>query len=67
MVGAIVQDACIGHDRIRIKDLTRGAKAVICFRMLITNDDIIKRNFFLGFIWLHILFHAYKDPIFGLE
>jgi DNA-binding PadR family transcriptional regulator len=35
--------------------------------MSITNTDIFQRNFFLGFIRLHILFHACQEPIFGLE
>jgi len=35
--------------------------------MSITNTDIITRNFFLGFIRLHILYHASREPIFGLD
>jgi PadR family transcriptional regulator, regulatory protein PadR len=35
--------------------------------MPITKIDIFQRNFFLGFIRLHILFHACQEPIFGLE
>lgn len=35
--------------------------------MSITNADIISRNFFLGFIRLHILFHATQEPVFGLD
>lgn len=35
--------------------------------MSITDNDIIRRNFFLGFIRLHILFHACQEPIFGLD
>ena len=35
--------------------------------MSITNTDIITRNFFLGFIRLHILFHATQEPVFGLD
>ena len=35
--------------------------------MSITNSDIITRNFFLGFIRLHILFHATQGPVFGLD
>lgn len=38
-----------------------------CYRMSITNTDIIERNFFLGFIRLHILFHAAQEPVFGLD
>ena len=37
------------------------------YRMPITNTDNIHRNFFLGFIRLHILFHACQEPIFGLD
>ncbi|MDI6725848.1 MAG: PadR family transcriptional regulator [Smithellaceae bacterium] len=35
--------------------------------MTITPPDIITRNFFLGFIRLHILFHATQAPVFGLD
>jgi DNA-binding PadR family transcriptional regulator len=35
--------------------------------MVITISDIIKRTFFLGFIRLHILYHASREPIFGLD
>ena len=35
--------------------------------MSITNADNITRNFFLGFVRLHILFHASREPIFGLD
>lgn len=35
--------------------------------MTITNSDNINRTFFLGFIRLHILFHASQEPIFGLD
>ncbi|OGO38087.1 MAG: PadR family transcriptional regulator [Chloroflexi bacterium RBG_16_57_11] len=35
--------------------------------MSITKTDTIQRNFFLGFIRLHILFHASQEPIFGLD
>ena len=37
------------------------------YRMAITKSDNIKRNFFLGFIRLHILFHASQAPVFGLD
>ncbi len=30
-------------------------------------DDPITRHFFSGFIRLHILYHAVKDPIYGAE
>jgi len=33
--------------------------------MAITENDIMQ-NFFLGFIRLHILYHASKEPVFGL-
>jgi DNA-binding PadR family transcriptional regulator len=35
--------------------------------MAITKSDIITRNFFLGFIRLHILYHADQEPVFGLD
>jgi PadR family transcriptional regulator, regulatory protein PadR len=35
--------------------------------MSITISDNINRNFFLGFIRLHILYHASQAPIFGLD
>lgn len=35
--------------------------------MSITHADIISRNFFLGFIRLHILFHATQEAVFGLD
>ncbi len=35
--------------------------------MTITKSDKITRNFFLGFIRLHILYHAAIEPIFGLD
>ena len=35
--------------------------------MPITKSDNITRNFFLGFIRLHILHHASIEPIFGLD
>ena len=35
--------------------------------MSITNTDIIGRNFFLGFIRSHILYHASRKPVFGLD
>lgn len=35
--------------------------------MAITKYDKITRNFFLGFIRLHILHHASVEPIFGLD
>lgn len=35
--------------------------------MPITKSDIINRNFFLGFIRLHILFHASQEAVFGLD
>jgi DNA-binding PadR family transcriptional regulator len=30
-------------------------------------SDLVLRNFFLGFIRLHILYHAAKGPIYGAE
>jgi DNA-binding PadR family transcriptional regulator len=35
--------------------------------MSITKSDKIKRSFFLGFVRLHILYHASQGPIYGLE
>lgn len=35
--------------------------------MSITKTDKITRNFFLGFIRLHILYHASQEPVFGLD
>ena len=35
--------------------------------MPITKSDKITRNFFLGFIRLHILYHASQEPVFGLD
>ena len=35
--------------------------------MSITNPDKITHMFFLGFIRLHILFHAAEEPVFGLD
>ncbi len=35
--------------------------------MSITKYDNITRNFFTGFIRLHLLHHAGQEPIFGLD
>lgn len=35
--------------------------------MSITKSDKVTRNFFLGFIRLHLLHHAAIEPIFGLD
>jgi len=35
--------------------------------MSITKSDKITRNFFLGFIRLHILYHAAQEQVFGLD
>ena len=35
--------------------------------MSITISDIVFREFFLGFIRLHILYHAAQEPVFGLD
>ena len=35
--------------------------------MTITNFDTINRGLFLGFVRVHILFHAAQEPIFGLD
>ncbi len=50
-----------------MKILDRGGRKVYNYRMSITENNIIIRNFFLGFIRLHILYHASQQPIFGLD
>jgi PadR family transcriptional regulator, regulatory protein PadR len=35
--------------------------------MTITKSDTVTRNFFTGFIRLHLLHHAGQEPIFGLD
>lgn len=35
--------------------------------MPITKTDIITRDFLLGIIRLHVLFHATQEPVFGLD
>lgn len=35
--------------------------------MALSYNDKMFRNLFLGFIRLHILYHASKEPIFGLS
>jgi DNA-binding PadR family transcriptional regulator len=35
--------------------------------MPITKNDIIARDFLLGIIRLHILYHASQEPVFGLD
>lgn len=35
--------------------------------MSITYSDRLSRNFFLGFIRLHVLYHAAREPVFGLD
>jgi len=37
------------------------------YRMSITKNDIVLREFFLGFIRLHVLYHASREPVFGLD
>lgn len=49
------------------KRIDKGDRRNYHYRMPITNIDIIARNFFLGFIRLHILFHATQEPVFGLD
>ena len=34
--------------------------------MALSKSDIIIREFFIGFIRMHILYHADKEPVFGL-
>ncbi len=31
------------------------------------SGDLVTRHFFTGFIRLHILYHAVKEPIYGAE
>jgi DNA-binding PadR family transcriptional regulator len=35
--------------------------------MALSYNDIVFRNLFLGFVRLHILYHASKEPVFGLS
>ena len=35
--------------------------------MALSYNDKVFRNLFLGFIRLHILYHASKEPVFGLN
>jgi DNA-binding PadR family transcriptional regulator len=35
--------------------------------MPITESDNLTRYFFLGFIRLHLLYHASQEPVFGLD
>lgn len=35
--------------------------------MALSYNDKVFRNLFLGFIRLHILYHASKEPVFGLS
>ena len=35
--------------------------------MAITQSDILIRDFLVGFIRVHILYHASKEPVFGLS
>ena len=35
--------------------------------MSLSYNDKVFRNLFLGFIRLHVLFHASKEPVFGLN
>lgn len=30
-------------------------------------DDLVTRHFFAGFVRLHVLYHAAKEPIYGAE
>jgi PadR family transcriptional regulator, regulatory protein PadR len=53
----------------RIRNTALDIKPLVLYhyRMSITKSDKLYHNFFLGFIRLHILFHATQEPIFGLE
>ena len=35
--------------------------------MTLSYDDKVIRNLFLGFIRIHILYHASQEPVFGLS
>ncbi len=35
--------------------------------MTLSYNDIVFRNLFLGFVRLHILYHASQEPVFGLN
>jgi len=35
--------------------------------MTLSYSDKVHRNLFLGFIRIHILYHASKEPVFGLS
>jgi PadR family transcriptional regulator, regulatory protein PadR len=37
------------------------------YRMSITNRDIVLREFFLGFIRLHVLYHGAQGPVFAVD
>ena len=39
----------------------------VSYRISISNGDIMIREFFLGFIKIHILHHASEAPIYGAE
>jgi PadR family transcriptional regulator, regulatory protein PadR len=36
------------------------------YRIMISADDTILRDFFLGFVKIHILHHAAQEPVYGL-
>lgn len=41
---------------------------IICrYHQTILSDAAMFRDFFLGFVKIHILYHASKEPIYGVE
>ncbi len=66
MIGKIVDLQTYHLDTLSIQ-IDKTVKLVYHYRMSITKYDNINRNFFLGFIRLHILFHASQEPIYGLD
>jgi PadR family transcriptional regulator, regulatory protein PadR len=45
---------------------TAGCRAYIKYRMTLSYSNKVFRTLFLGFVRLHILYHASKEPVFGL-
>ncbi len=55
------------HFDSKVTSCTNRLRAVTYYRMTLSLYDKIFRNLFLGFIRLHILYHASKEPVFGLS
>lgn len=49
------------------RGLLDSARQGLYYRLSITQGDTMIRDFFLGFIKLHLLYHAARGPIFGLD